>query len=218
MPLVVPRTRDELVEFYRAHLPAWQQDPEAIGLSSQQVAALTAAVEEAEAGIEDAIAARQNAQACTLAMNLSLDRLRRLGSGLMATIRSRAQATGDKQVYLDAQIPFPRPPSPTKGPQTPTSVRIQPRSNGQVTLRWEGTVRSGHFYTIERSLDGARFTLVGSVGAKTWTDDRIPPCTKRVEYWIRGRRGERSSPPAQAIVSFYSSERQVVPVRGSIAA
>ncbi len=34
MSLVVPRGRDELIEFYRTHLPVWQQDPSRIGLSA----------------------------------------------------------------------------------------------------------------------------------------------------------------------------------------
>jgi len=46
---------------------------------------------------------------------------------------------------------------------------------------------------------------VGCVGAKTWTDERVPPGTRRIDYCLRCRRGRRISQAAYTSVSFWSS-------------
>ncbi len=48
-------------------------------------------------------------------------------------------------------------------------------SNGDVTVRWKGSLTKSMFYDVYRWLNNAgTFTLVGSVAAKQFVDSTIP--------------------------------------------
>src|SRR5690606_3423873 len=117
-------------------------------------------------------------------------------------IRGHAQITGDIHTYAEAEIPAPSPRTPIGAPTTPTAVRAQPNSDGAVTLTWDGTISSGQFFTIMRSIDNGPFVHAASIRRKTWRDAKTPLGTAFVQYRIYGRRGERFSLPAQAFVQF----------------
>jgi len=207
MSLVVPRGRDELIEFYRTHLPVWRQDPSRIGLSAVQLDQLEALVQEADERTAEMNDLRVRAMSATTARNDATDALRRFGAGLMTTIRGHAQTTNDRSTYTEAMIPPPAAPTPAGKPTTPTAVRAQPGSDGAVTLAWEGTISGGQFFTIMRSIDNGPFVHAASLRRKTWRDAKIPLGTAFVQYRIYGRRGERFSLPAQAFVQFGSIAR-----------
>lgn len=204
MPLVVPRGRDELIEFYRFHLSVWQQDPSRIGLNAGQLAELASLVTEADERTAEMNRLRMHALSATTARNNSTDKLKRFGAGLMATIRGHAQITNDVYTYVEAQIPAPAAPTPIGAPTAPTAVRAQPGSDGAVALHWDGTVRGGQFFTIMRSIDNGPFVHAASIRRKRWRDAKIPVGSAWIQYRIYGRRGERFSVPAQASVQFGS--------------
>src|SRR5690606_23169008 len=117
MTHIVPRNRDEMIEFYRLHLPAWQADPARIGLTVEQVAQIAALVAEAEEAEFEATQARNLAQRKTEQLNVKADRLRRHGAAAMAMIRAKARTSDEIEVYEQAAIPMPRQPRPTPPPE-----------------------------------------------------------------------------------------------------
>lgn len=203
MTHIVPRNRDEMIEFYRLHLPAWQADPARIGLTVEQVAQIAALVAEAEEAAREARQARDVAQCKTDQLNVKADALRRHGSAAMARIRATARIEDDVEVYAHASIPMPRKPRPTPPPEPAENLRAEPRSDGLVTLKWEGSLAHGQTFELYRAVDRGRFVLVGSGRFKRWTDTRVPVGAREIWYRIVSQRGGRSSTQAaQTSVTF----------------
>lgn len=203
MTHIVPRNRDEMIEFYRLHLPAWQADPARIGLTVEQVAQIAALVAEAEEAEFEATQARNLAQRKTEQLNVKADRLRRHGAAAMAMIRAKARTSDEIEVYEQAAIPMPRQPRPTPPPEPATSLRAQPLAEGPVALTWEGSLAHGQTFEIYRAVDHGRFVLVGSGRFKRWMDTRVPVGAREISYRIVSQRGGRSSiGSAQTSVTF----------------
>lgn len=203
MRYIVPRRQRDMLDFFRSHLTAWQQDPAALGLTVEQIQFLTQMLAEAEATDFAAKAARQRALTATQANEERMRALRRFGVSLMSTIRAKGSATDDEQVYIRASIPLPRPPSPTPPPEAPTNLLARPLPTGEISLVWDGTVAHGQIFQVLRAVDGSPFTQVAAGRFKKWTDARIPVGARQIQYRITAERGGRSAVnAASAIVTF----------------
>lgn len=219
MTHIVPRNRDEMITFYRTHLPRWQMDPERIGLTVGQVAQIADLLAEAETAEREAAQARSAARCKTDQLNAKADSLRRNGAAAMATIRATARTGDEIEVYEQANIPMPRKPRPTPPPEPVTNLRAQPRADGPVSLTWEGSIAHGQTFEIYRAVDGQRFVLVGSGRFKRWTDTRVPVCAREISYRIVSQRGGRSSTEAaQTRVTFGTTTGQEPMLRSQMAA
>ncbi len=185
----VPRTIDARIQFYINHLPAWEANADAIGLTDEQVAVLGAAIEQAQDAQAAAERARQVSATATAALNRAVDHLHSgpgLGSALIETIRSRAASTGDPRVLTLAQLPTPktrRSSNAVPPPGKAHSFTTQLLATGPLRLRWKcdnppGT--SGTVYEVARRLghdtpaNAQPWVRLGAVGRKEFIDTSLP--------------------------------------------
>ncbi|MFG0242452.1 MAG: hypothetical protein ACF8R9_06700 [Phycisphaerales bacterium JB054] len=204
MPLI-PDNKAAAIAFFASHLDAWAGDPGAIGMTAEQVAALAAATDEARATLLAAEEAYNAARSAMAANDAAIAAMRTAGSGAIATIRAYARAAGDASqaadIYARANIPAPRPRTPAGTPDAPTDLRGTIDNRGAVVLRWKGTLADRAFFEVYRMFEGQdAWTLLAAVGAKTWTDEAIPPgVTPAVRYMVQAKRGELRSEPSESV-------------------
>lgn len=201
---VIPRTRDEMVAFYKQHQAVWTAAPESLGLTSAQTLELASRLSAMDLAVTDAIDARSVSRTATQRLETAATDLRSYGASLMSIIRGFAESTGDSaSIYSQAQIPLPARPTPAGPPLPATELTADPNATGTITLRWKGSLASGQVFRIERSIDGGAWVSRGSFNVKTWLDDAVPMNTKTIQYRVFGQRGLVLSTTAPvAIVSF----------------
>jgi hypothetical protein len=166
-------------------------------LTAEQVDALTLALEQAEADAREAEELRQRARTATTTMNRSLDGLGRVGRAVVNTIKGAiALAPGDNDAaWAAARLNPPSKRGPARRPNAPTSLSVELRSGG-VEIAWKGRQPrgvSGVVYLVERSLDGGRSELVGTTGAKRYTDTAVPAGGREAVYSVCAVRGVHRS-------------------------
>lgn len=219
MTHIVPRNRDEMIVFYRTHLPAWQADPARVGLTAEQVAQIALLVSEAEAAEAAAADARRRAITATQDLNSKADRLRRFGAGAMATIRGAARIENDVGVYVAARIPGPRKAGPTPPPEPARALHATPTGQGDITLEWKGSIAHGQTFQVMRAVENGPFTIVAAGRFKAWTDTRVPVGARQIFYRIISQRGGRSSTQvAQTSVTFGTVDGSEPMLRSRMAA
>ncbi len=205
---VVPVTNAAKIAFFETHLPAWEANPDTIGLTAEQVADLRASTTEARAAFNDAQQARDAAQAATLRQTQAVIKMAALGGGLIKTIRAFAETTDDRSVYAEAQIPLPRRGSPLGPAPTPTNLTFELRTDGAIELRWDAETKGRTAFIIERQTQrpGERlgpWRLIGTATAKTFTDAALPTGLECAVYRVTAERpGGRSEPTHGISVLF----------------
>lgn len=200
----IPHTQEGLINFFESHTAVWANDPLAIGLTAEQLAALSGATIAARAALTVAISARDAAKGATTDLHGALDTLRGLGGPAIATIRAFAEGSDDPaSVYATAQIPPRAEPNPAPPPAIPTDVSATVLGDGTIRIRWKAPqpAQGAEIYTqVRRRLNGAgQFTVLGDTGAKTLVDSTVPAGTHKVEYMCIAKRGDQSSDPSQPV-------------------
>ncbi len=77
--------------------------------------------------------------------------------------------------------------------------------NGDVTVRWKGSLAKSTFYNVYRRLNcTGTFTLVGSVAAKQFVDSTIPSGCECASYRVSAQRGTVASAQTEVVVWLYS--------------
>lgn len=194
---ILPRPIQERIRFVTLRLAAWEEHAAALGVSEQQVETARELAEAAEAAEVAARRARAEAVLATQRLETAMDALTRAASTIVKAARSTAEATGDPGVYTLAKIAPPESPSAAGRPPQPRIVRRELHEDGSITLHWRGTLSHRTFYRVFRRLDGeSRFTLIGTVGAKSFRDTTIPAGTVSALYSIVGRRGTLDGLPS----------------------
>ncbi len=205
---VLPRSDRTLMTWMQTRLPAWGEDPAAIGLDETRVIELAALAEEAEVALLAAEQARQAAEDATLRLHEQAAALRARASAAVGAIKAHADTTDDPNVYAAASIPPDRPKAPLGPPPAPTGVSTTLEPGGTVLVAWRGTRKGGTTFAVERALvdaDGTigPFTLIDTTTDKSWRDTAVPAGQRGVHYRIIAqRRGGRSSPSNLATLSF----------------
>ncbi len=199
----IPSGRDALIAFYKEHQPIWDTNAAALGLDPVALEPFKEAVDAAVLALGAASSARNASKLATDELNIKAEKLRPLGSSVVATIRAYAEFTGDENVYSIAQLSPPAPPKPAGPPTPPTNLLADPTANGHIILKWKGTTAQGQFFIIERSVDGGPWVRMEPVAAKTWTDLAVPRNTNVIQYQVWGARfDKRSATAPQATVNF----------------
>ncbi len=198
---LVPDSKTGAINFFQSRIAAWSADPAAIGLSSQQVMDISAATGAAQTTLLAMQQAYNTARSATATNDADIETMRAVGSNIISTIRAYAKTTGDPNVYVLADIPAPKPPTPAGAPDAPTNVTGVINNRGAVELKWEGTLAFRTFFEVYRMFEGqSQWTLLASVGAKAFEDDTIPPdTTSAVKYFVQAKRGELRSDPSEPI-------------------
>lgn len=203
---VLPPTRLAQIQFFETHLPVWASEPEAIGLTADQVADLQMRTNLARANYEAAQTARENSRNATVGYHQAVDAMRELGGSLINAIKAFAAATGDPKVYTTAQVPPPSPRKPAPPPAAPAEITTTMQKNGAVMLRWKLTQPAPGaetFVSIARQLNGVgEFVLIGTTGEKKFVDEKLPPGTASAVYLLRAHRGGVDSPFSEPVTLY----------------
>lgn len=203
---LVPRRTIELLQFADQYTNQWRIVAANIGLTTEQIDELSAALAAAQARFDSQQKGKDSLKAATAAAKNAEGDLRTEISDIVKAIRAFASNSADpEQVYLLAQIPSPARPAPRPAPGTPTDFRVSLAQDGAVTLRFKcnngGT--GGVVYSVSRRSGSAgAFTFVGVTGERSFTDDSIPASAGRVEYRVTAQRGTLSGEPAFFTVAF----------------
>ena len=191
---VLPSTRLAQIEWFEQRLAAWIANAAAIGLTPAQTTQLQGEIAAARGQYMAAQQARNDSKSATVGYYAASDALVDDGRDLIATIKAFAEATGDANVYVLADVPPPADPQPAGPPDTPTNVSGIINSDGAVELKWKGTLAHSTFYEVLRKIEGeTTWTVIDSVGAKSYLDETVPVGTLSVQYRVRAKRAEFTS-------------------------
>ncbi len=173
-----------MVMFGNTHEMPWTTNKVAIGLSDPQLTDFKSKSGKALVAFNAAEAARQASKAATDAYYAAVANLRTSAADCVRTIQNKAKSTNDPTIYALAEISPPDPRSQTgQPPAQPTDIRAELNSDGSITMTWKCANPRGVsrvIYFIKRKLTGeADFTLVDTVGEKTFTDTNSPPLSSK---------------------------------------
>lgn len=204
---IIPQSNVGQLQFCESHTLVWTNSAAQIGLTAAQATTFKNLTGAARAAYDAAQIAKQQYRAAITAQNAALSAAISGTGGaadLIRVIKSYAnlQANPDN-VYSAAQIPPPAPPAPAPAPGQPTNVTVTLEPTGAITLRWKAVnaaAGAGTFFSVERKLQGeSMFSLVGTVGVKSFTDYGITLGTPGATYIITGQRGDRVGQPSEQI-------------------
>lgn len=197
---VIPKKLVEMLWFFAGRVDTWAEDPGAIGLDGATVDAVQQALLEMETARAEAARTRQLAEAASATYRSKARKLRKVGSGAVASIKAHAHTTGDASVYHAARIPEPASSGQGAAPGTPTRFRVCLLNGGRLRLDWRcdnGRAR-GVVYEVRRSVDGGPFAVADIVAEKRFIDAALPRGTGRAIYRVTparvaGRAGNSGS-------------------------
>jgi len=204
---VLPGSLLAQIEFFEQRIATWAADPAAIGLTAPQVAGLAAEVGAARVAYNASLAARISSRDSTVTFHNATSTMAATGRGLIKEIKAFAQSTGDDDVYADASIPPPADPEPLGPPGTPYDMTTTLNNAGHLLLTWKAdnaSASSGAYFMLQRRLNTEQsFTLLGGVGAKSFTDVTVPLGTNQAIYIITPHRADLVGQPSnQVVVQF----------------
>ena len=206
---VLPESRLAQIEWFEQRLAAWVANAEAIGLTPAQVTQLQSEIAAARVSYNSAQQARADSKSATVTFYANSDIMSEDGRDLIKTIKAYAETTGDPNVYALANVPPPAEPTPAGPPDTPTNVTGVINSDGAVELKWNGTLASRTFFEVLRKIEGeTTWTVIDSIGAKSFLDATVPFGTTSVQYRVRAKRGEFTSPANDPITIRLGVEPQ----------
>ena len=214
---IVPETRSGKIQFYKVHLPVWAEDPTSIGLTVDAVDQLQQVVDEAQAAYAEHSAAQQTARSATQKYHNAVRRMHAGGDGLacgtamLQLIKSYAQTTGNPGVYTRAHIPAPAKPGrpgSAPAPGMPYHFAATLRQTGEIELTWKcdnpaGTV--GTIYQVRRQIESDQWTIVGTVGDKSFVDHSLPPGTRSCTYEVTALRSTGKGEASLYTINFGGS-------------
>lgn len=199
---VLPNKDLEAIQFCETHIPVWQANPAAIGLTPGQVGTLQTLTKNAREGYNEAQAAREKSKSWTTIYHSSTSLMRGNAADLIRLVKAFADASPNPAtIYAEAQIPEPAAPTPPPVPGMPEMITVGLNPDGSITLRWkakDAAPSSGCTFDIARRI-GNTGGYVG-IGSGTsvrssrfeFTDGTLAFGTQTASYIIVGR---RSNPP-----------------------
>lgn len=203
---LLPRSREETISWFEAHIEAWIEHADELGLDPAELDQFQHALEAARAAHLAAEEARAASQAATLLWHRAFDEATRPGRALIAAIKGRALNAGDGGggvLLATALVDPPAPRRPLPAPATPANLRGQISLTGRLTLEWEATPSgpsSGIMFEVTRKRASDRaWTLVAATFDKQYTDPGFAAMAAAggagatVAYRVQARRGDKSS-------------------------
>lgn len=186
----LPSDRGPAIDWINAHLNPWETNAAAIGLDPTDPVTLATLAGAADAARLAAQAARSTAKAKTQAWHDAADEAIDWARELILKIK--AEAAGDPQVYVLAQISARATPGETPAPGSPSPIDATLIKGGPLRLDWKCTGPSGTFYIVKRKLDGENaFTIIATVSEKVFTDNTLPKGIDQVTYQVDAQRQDK---------------------------
>jgi hypothetical protein len=200
---VIPGSTHQQLEWLEAHLPTWQANAAAIGLSAAQVTALAALVTAARTAFDAMLIARDDSKSATMLFNNAIAAALDPARDYVKTIKAFAETSGNPDVYALANVPPPAEPVPVGAPGSPVNLSGVMAANGTLTLTWDAAVSGPSngivFEVARRRVTEPGFALVAVTGDKEYQDPvfanwaAMDPGAGPIEYQVRARRGNLTS-------------------------
>lgn len=180
----------------RTTLGQWDKaDPSSFGLNDAHVQRLKDDYEKAAAAHDRVQALQAQLTQAMAAKKAAMGDLRRTFGGLSTIIDGMARAMRDPSVYTRAAIKQPKKKGPLPGPTAPTGLKIKPKENGQLELKFEidDEGRGNLMYEIRRRcewLDGRdwQWEPVEVTPKRKVVDDNVPSGLRSIRYQVRAKR------------------------------
>ncbi len=206
----IPTDDRQLVTFCAAHKDTWVTNQAQIGVTASQNTALSAALLNAQKSLDAAETARAVSKGATTMFKSNSRSLRDICGDIVRTVQTFAKNNNNPAVYGLADIPAPQPRSQNAPPPgQPGDIRAGVNSDGSLTLTWKSNNPSGVsnvVYKVQRAFNGANnYTLLDTVGERTFTDMTIPFGTTSVSYIITGKRGGQTGQMSSAFTAQFGS-------------
>lgn len=187
--MTIPQSNAESILWVASHLPAWQADPTAIGLSVEDVTDLAAALGTATSNQSSWNTIKDEARSASALYRSSTGDMRTLAASMVTTIRAFAKASGDPQaVYSAADVPAPATPTPAPAPGTPFDFKATLNPSGELTFGFKCSNAKGLqvTYKIERQEGGGQnaFTFLTNAKERSFSDASFTPGTTTLVYRI----------------------------------
>lgn len=202
MPNIPPQPKLDQIVWFENHLPLWTATPTAFGLTALQVTALSALVTAARKAYNDAQAARNASKAATTSENTQVASMLNSGRAIVNIMKAFIQNSGNAALWGQAGLEPDAGPGTAPPPVAPYQLSAALDSQGNVIVSWKTSQPagvSGVIYSIRRSLDGGDYSLLDSVGGKTFSDQAVPAGTHSVSYAIQAKRGGQFSDWSEAL-------------------
>jgi len=185
----IPQSNADAILWVASHLPAWQADPTAIGLTAEEVTNLAALLGSAQGNQSSWNTIRDEAKSASALYRSSTQEMRALASSQAATIRAFAKASTDPQaVYSTADIPAPATPTPAPAPGTPFDFKATLNPSGDLAFTFKCANAKGLqvTYRVERQEDGGQnpFVLLTNAKERSFTDASFTAGTSTLVYRI----------------------------------
>lgn len=199
---VLPNKNLEAIQFCETHIPVWQANPPAIGLTGGQVGTLETLTKNAREAYDAALTAREKSKSATTTYHNNATLMRGNAADLIRLVKAFADASPNPStIYAEAQIPEPAAPTPPEKPGMPEMITVGLNPDGSITLRWKAknaSPSSGCTFDIARRIGNTgNYVGIGSgtsvkSGRFEFTDGTLAFGTQTASYIIVGR---RSNPP-----------------------
>jgi hypothetical protein len=226
-----PKPEAAFIGYARSHVNIWTDaagggaQPPDIGMSERQRQNSEAATARAEAAYKAMIRARDAAKAATEAKDQAVAELRAIIGADLATIDAYARATGDRGVWVRAQVPAPKTPGERGAPEAPVFEPLVQITGGIVRVGFAVAAGPGAQFLLQRrdtALDNATtdWFPLATLTEKVHHDAAIPFGLRQVRYRVRA---QLSSGPASAwsnevVFSFGSEGTRAEPATAGPAA
>lgn len=205
---VLPKSNNEIIQFFEQRSAAWTLNAAAIGLTPAEMTAFTPLITSSRTAFTNSETARQASKNATVTLDANMLSLVNQGSALIAKIKAFAEATNNANVYVLSSVPPPADPTPAPDPTPPSQVSASINNDGNVVVRWKATKVNGDFFSVHRMVPGGSWTSIGSVNAKTFTDNQVPVGAAWVQYQVRSHRGTLVSEGSEPIVLLLGTMQQ----------
>ncbi len=214
----VPREYDEAVDWLADRIAAWTADPTALGLSVEEVTALSASLSEASTSRGTAFQLRIDSKDATVEYHQRAGDMQSLTRQAVAKIRAFAKGSPTPgAVYSAASIPPPADRTPSAAPGMPEQFVLSLRPDGALVFRFRCTnpANAAVTYKVERRA-GAQgpFEFLENAKKREFTDENPPVNSGILVYKVTAQTSTKDGVAAILMVQFGSNNQATIVSQG----
>lgn len=214
----VPREYDEAVTWLADRIAAWSANPELLGLTLAETAALSTALSEATSARSTAFQLRLDSKDATVAYHESAGSVQVLTRQAVAKIRAAAKASPTPgAIYSAASIPPPADRTPSAAPGMPEGFVLSLRPDGALVFnfRCENPSNVSVTYKVERRA-GAQgpFQFLENAKKRSFTDENPPVNNGILVYKVTAQTSTKDGVAAILMVQFGANNQATIVSQG----
>lgn len=204
-----PSKITDQLDWAQSHIGNFITHAVAIGITAGDATAFQGLTDEALAAYNEAVQAKQTSKEKTLALRNAAKNLRAKASQIITTVRVKAEATKDPNVYVLAGISPRQAPSELPPPAMPQNITIGMLNDGVIELEWKGDLRTTSYFSVWRRLNNeTAMTMVGVTDSKKFQDDGVPVGTLYAMYAVRAHRNSKQSDLSETVTILFGEMQQ----------